>query len=454
MKTKTSWRKPAKILALFVLLTTPALAQDKITLEQAVAKAMENNPELAIDKPALEAARSESAAARAGYLPRLDLEQSFLSGNNPVYVFGTLLTQQKFTANNFALPSLNAPDALHNLQTKLTAQQTIWDAGQTSRNLQAGRMGVEITEHAREDHVRQTLMATLQAYYSVSLSRKVWDTAVTALNSAEAIVNQAQARVDSGLAIEADLLRSRVYLAAARQVEIQTRGQLETAKAVLNRIMGAALDAPQGETQNLNPAVFNLPSEEALLASMKQRRPDYQKLLVEARQAELEVRSRRSQYLPQIGAFASWEADNPSFVEAGGTNWSGGIALRWNIFSGGSDAALLRAARQRLEQKELEVKAMESAMALEIRKALIQCKSADQQVKAMEASETQSAESLRILRNRYDAGLATITDLLAVEATVSAARSGLAEALYLQRISVAQAEFAAGTLSPTSAAMR
>jgi outer membrane protein TolC len=260
--------------------------------------------------------------------------------------------------------------------------------------------------------------------------------------------------VESGLAIEADLLRSQVYLASARQAEIQARGRLEMAKAALNRIMGAALDAPQGETQELAPTIFIVPSEEVLLAELQKQRPDYQKLLTEVQQVELEVRSRHSQYLPQIGAFASWQADNPSFIEAGGNNWSGGITLRWNIFAGGSDSALLRAARHRLEQKQLELKAMGSAMALEVHKALIQCKTADQQLEAMEASEVQSQESLRILKNRYEAGLATMTDLLAAEAAASAARSALAEALYLQRISVAQAEFTAGILSPTSAAMR
>src|SRR5512136_832751 len=114
MAIKTFSRKLAKILALVTLPVMATQAQDKITLDQAVARALENNPELAIDQPALEAARSESEAARAGYLPRVDFEQSFLSSNNPVYVFGTLLTQRKFTAANFALPSLNSPDPLIN----------------------------------------------------------------------------------------------------------------------------------------------------------------------------------------------------------------------------------------------------------------------------------------------------------------------------------------------------
>jgi outer membrane protein len=454
MNIKTFSAILANALLFAILPFAAAQTPVKVTLDEAIAKALESNPELAVDQPAIEAAKSESAAARAGYLPRLDFEQTFSSGNNPVYVFGTLLNQRKFTADNFALSSLNSPDLLNNLQTKFSVQQTIWDTGQTSRNLQAGRNGVKIMEQAHEDHVRQTLMATLEAYYSVSLSRRAWDASVTSLNSAQAIADQAKARVESGLAIEADLLRSQVYLASARQAEIQARGRLEMAKAALNRIMGAALDAPQGETQELAPTIFIVPSEEVLLAELQKQRPDYQKLLTEVQQVELEVRSRHSQYLPQIGAFASWQADNPSFIEAGGNNWSGGITLRWNIFAGGSDSALLRAARHRLEQKQLELKAMGSAMALEVHKALIQCKTADQQLKAMEASEVQSQESLRILKNRYEAGLATMTDLLAAEAAASAARSALAEALYLQRISVAQAEFTAGILSPTSAAMR
>ena len=98
-------------------------AQDKLTLEQAVRKALENNPDLAVDAPARAAANSGLAASRAGYRPRIDVEQSVLGGNNPVYVFGTLLTQRQFTADNFALPSLNTPDAQQNLQTRLLAQQ-------------------------------------------------------------------------------------------------------------------------------------------------------------------------------------------------------------------------------------------------------------------------------------------------------------------------------------------
>jgi outer membrane protein len=248
-------------------------------------------------------------------------------------------------------------------------------------------------------------------------------------------------------------LRSRVYIAAARQQTIQAQGQLESAQAQLNRLMGAPLDRPVGETDALLPKSLSLPSEEQLLAEFKQRRPDYQNLLTEVKQAENVVQARRKEFLPVASGYGTWEADNPSLSSTGGNNWVAGVTLQWNLFAGGRDSAQAAAARQRLEQKRLQKTAMESSMALEIRRALIRYRAADQEVQAAQAAELQSEEGLRILKNRYDAGLATMTDLLSIESARSGARTNLAEAIYRYRLSCAQAEYAAGTLSPASAAM-
>jgi outer membrane protein TolC len=145
--------------------------------------------------------------------------------------------------------------------------------------------------------------------------------------------------------------------------------------------------------------------------------------------------------------------DNPSLSSYGGNNWIAGISLRWNLFAGGGDSDRLRAARQRLEAKKRQLSAMESAIALEIHNAMVQFRSVEQQVEAAQAAEAQSEEGLRILKNRYEAGLATMTDVLSAESQRAAARTMLSEAIYRHRLSYAQIEFAAGTLSATSTAM-
>jgi outer membrane protein len=446
-------RKNWFLSALFLFFGFPLIAQDRLALSEAVGLALEHNQDLAVDDPGRQAARLEYKAARAGYLPRVDFEQSYLAGNNPVFVFGTRLSQQRFAANDFALPALNSPSPLNNLQTRVTLQQSIWDFGRTRVQTDQAQLGATIADQAHEAHTRQLLLDLFNSYYATSLARNSLETARVALRSAEAIEAQAKAHVESGLAVEADLLRSRVYLSAARQQEIQAQGQLEIDRAQLNRLMGNPMDKAIGETAPLVPAHITIPSEEILIAEQKRKRPDYQALLTELRQGEMAVRSHQKEFMPAVSGYATWEADNPSPSSYGGNNWSAGITLRWNLFSGGSDTARLEAARQRLEQKRRQMTAMESAMALEIRKALILYRAAEQQVLAAQVAEAQSEESLRILKNRYDAGLATMTDLLSAESARSSSRTGLAEAIYRQRIGYAQVEFSSGILSPTSPAM-
>jgi outer membrane protein len=424
-----------------------------LSLREAVTRALARNPELAQEQPGLEAARLEARAARAGYYPKLDFEQNYAGGNNPVFVFGTLLTQHAFTEANFYLPSLNNPEPIDNLQTRITVQQNIWDFGRTRSQVDAMKLGVEVADRGYDEHRQQVILGVLDAYYSLSLARDVTESARIALESAEAIEKQARARVASGLATEADLLRSQAHLAGARQHLIQAQGQVEIAKANLNRIMGESLDAEPGQTAALTPVKLELQPEETLLAGFREKRPDYQRLLAELHQAETEVGAKKTAFLPTIGAYGTWEADNPSFSNAGGTNWVAALSLRWNVYAGGADEARLKAARQRLEQKQRQVAAMESAMALQIRRALIQCRSMEQQVEVTRAAEAQSQESLRILKNRYEAGLATMTDILAAETERSAARTSLAEAVYRHRLSYAQLEHAAGTLSESSQAV-
>ena len=146
------YRLKGSIFLIWSLLSFPLAAQQKLSLSEAVARALENNPDLAIDAPAQQAARSEFKATRAGYLPRLDFEQSYLAGDNPVFVFGTLLTQRRFTAENFALPSLNNPSAIDNLQTRATVQQNIWDFGRTGNRREQARLGINMADQSHEDH--------------------------------------------------------------------------------------------------------------------------------------------------------------------------------------------------------------------------------------------------------------------------------------------------------------
>lgn len=104
------------------LLAVGATAQVHLTLKDAVRQALGHHPALDAATARVQASEARIGQVRSARLPRVQYLESFQSGNNPVYVFGALLTQRQFTAANFALDPLNRPDALNNVQSQVVAK--------------------------------------------------------------------------------------------------------------------------------------------------------------------------------------------------------------------------------------------------------------------------------------------------------------------------------------------
>src|SRR5579864_7427275 len=122
-----------KILAIPVLLSVPCLCQDPIALKDAVRLALDQNKSIEASGAARKAAESRVEEARAGFLPKVNYSELWTRSDNPVFVFSSLLTQHEFGERNFLIGPLNQPDFLNNFQSLVTADQTLFDAGQTKR---------------------------------------------------------------------------------------------------------------------------------------------------------------------------------------------------------------------------------------------------------------------------------------------------------------------------------
>ena len=100
-----------------------------LSLRDAVQLGLRDNQSIAASEAAVKVADAQVSVAKSGWLPKLNYTESVTRGNNPVYVFGALLTQHQFTEQNFELDSLNRPGFLDNFQSLITLEQPIYDAG-------------------------------------------------------------------------------------------------------------------------------------------------------------------------------------------------------------------------------------------------------------------------------------------------------------------------------------
>ena len=91
-------RRPATYLIMAVLgMAAPAAAQIPLTLTEAIARARAQNPDAGSTAAAEREAALRITQARAGYLPRVDVVESWQRGNQPVFVFSSLLAHPGLT---------------------------------------------------------------------------------------------------------------------------------------------------------------------------------------------------------------------------------------------------------------------------------------------------------------------------------------------------------------------
>ncbi|HVO80842.1 MAG TPA: TolC family protein [Terriglobales bacterium] len=428
-----------------------AVEPSSLTLQQAVNIALEKNP---LRKAAMAETRAASAdvrEARSFLMPRLTFSETATRGNDPVYVFGSKLRQQRFILGDFALNKLNTPLPFGNFTTRFGGSWNLFDSFASWHGVNRAKQMNEAAGHQLERTDQEIVFRVVDAYDGVLLAMKQLEVAEQAVKTAQAILDRSQARFDSGLVVESDLLSAKVRMAVRQQELIRARNNLDLARAQLNLAMGVAMDSSFQPSEALAERTLPLVSlpdiEKQALAS----RPDLKRITAEEAAQRQSVSIAKSSFGPRVNAFAGWEMDNPTFVAGGGgNNWLGGIEVQFDIFQGGAKRAEL--SRQRaLEDKIAAMKqAASDGVRLEVRRAYYDVDASRQQVEVARASIAQANESLRINQDRYDSGLNTITGLLGAEEASRRSQSDYWEAVYRFHTSYANLELASGTLNPQS----
>ena len=424
-----------------------------VSLEQAVNIALKNNPTVHAAAAYSNAAQHAIDAAKAGYMPQLNFSEGFTRGNNPVYVFGTLLTQRQFTAANFDLGFLNTPPPLDNFRTQFSASMPLYDFGRTSGRIKDARIQAQGVQENASRTEQSVVFDVINAYLNGLLAQEQVRVAQAAVTMAQADLRRAQAREKQGLAVASDVLSAQTQLAQAKENLIRAQNGVAISQAALNMAMGVPEDAPtrtEGKLAGVKVSVGDLAS---LQQQALKQRPDYHEAQLQAERAGNSVSLAKKEFLPRIDMMGSWEQDNQTFASRGGNNWVAGATLTFNIFNGGARRARIAESKAYQQRAEAMRSHMESAVRLQVREAYLNLNAARQRVEVSSDSAAQAQESLRILRNRYDAGLATIMDVLRAETMRTSAQSNHLNAVYDYRMAFAALELATGKLGPNSPAV-
>jgi outer membrane protein TolC len=401
------WSRAFAILSLFAV---PAAAQERLTLADAVARTVERHPAL---KAAREGERMAAAGldqARAAWFPRVDYTESWQRSDQPVFVFGSLLAQSRFGAANFALEALNNPEAVSNLRGALSVQQNVLDPARNAR-VSVAAAGRDSATLATASARRDLTLAAARAYGQVLVAQAARRAAGSAVQAADEDRARTERRRDAGLATDADALAFQVHASAMKARLAEAVADEGVARATLNDLIGAPLDstfaledlAPSGAPADRPVADLE---REALAA-----REQVKQAALHVRTAEATRAMARAAFLPSVGFQAGFEFDGEGWTGRQRW-WMAGFEVRLNLFNGLADRARLAAAQAGVAQASAERERIENATRLEVRSAVARLASARSREETGRSAVAQAQEAQRIIRERYEAGMAGVTDLL------------------------------------------
>ena len=393
------------------------------TIEEAVAIAQAQNPEIAIARKKVQAARGGLIEARSGFLPSLTSS-------------GLYDKRQQQSQSQLRQEDYNAT---------LKIEQNLYTGGQVTSQRAIAQLNIEKQNYELQETASHVIMDVRIAFNDLLLNRakvRVRQDSVRVL--AEELKNQQQS-FNAGIVGKLNVQRAEVALANEQPELFNAQTQLKDSYLRLGDLFG--LDARPGtaaapfEVSGELQYQPNHPDLNDCLARAEANRP-----AIKARQKDIEIEDQqyildRSASRPHVRAFSGYEVyseRDPAVGPEFNYGYVAGINATWNIFDGFATKGRMQATRARRDAAVQALAAARRAVASEVRSAFFDLQQADR-VLETETSNVQAAdESLEIAKSNFAAGLGTQLDILQAASDVTRTRTTRLSAIYLHNVALAR----------------
>ena len=159
----------------------------------------------------------------------------------------------------------------------------------------------------------------------------------------------------------------------------------------------------------------------------------------------------KTDYLPAFNFIAHYDLnDEKGIWGATGESWTIGGMFHFNLFNGLNTTYKVREAKEVVKKLLSEKEALRRGIEFEVREAFHQLQEGEGRVTVAVEAISYAEESLRIVEDRYGAGLSTMVEVLDNEVALTKARRNLLRAFYDCRVAQARVDLARGVISAYS----
>jgi outer membrane protein TolC len=414
--------------------TTPTTgAPLTITLQDALQRARLNDPQYrSAAVTDLGVAREDRVQARAGLLPNLNYNTSF------IYTQGTgapAMAASKFIANNGVHEYISQADVHQAFSLTNFA-----DYRRSSALLAQARAKAEIA-------ARGLVVTVTQAYYGLVVAQRKYATAQRADAEAARFLDISVKLENGGEVAHADAIKARIQ-AQQQQRDLQ-EAQLDMERTRLDLAVLLFPDFNQDfavvdDLQTPEP----LPTFEEVEIAGKKNNPDLRAALSAYEAANHEVTAAWGGLLPSLNVDYFYGIDSNQFaIRTDGVRnigYSAVATLQIPIFSWGSDRSKLKQAELRRDQAHVELNFAQKQLLSHLRQFYLEAKTSRSEMDLLASSAELAADSLRLTTLRYQAGESTVLEVVDAQNTLTQSRNAYDDGQSRYRVAVANLQTLTG----------
>ncbi len=422
--------------------TVEAVPPAPFTLEEAIGLLFDANPDLASATAQMAAADAALARARSEFYPRLGISEQYGLSNSPVTSFMFQLNQAQLDPTQ----DFNAPPTVDDFHTQLRLQHQVYAGQRRIHQLHAAEANSAAATMQLAAVQNQLVFRVAEAYYRLLQARNLIRLRREATRRLEEHLKIVRTRFDNGTAVPSDVLTVEVRLAEEREALITARNQFELAWCVLENVIGQPV-ARRTLPERLPPAPWtrHVDALELAIDAAQANRAEIGALASRRAAAEESALVARSRKGLDVGLVADYNVYTGDFV-TGNDSFFVGVLFQLNLFDGGRTRWDVARAEARVRELRARERRVMLDIELDVRRAYLQLKDAEERVKVAGRAIEQAEQSLREIETRYRGEVAGVTELVDAQVALSNAQVRHATAEIEVAVARARLERAAGRL--------
>jgi outer membrane protein len=372
-----------------------------LTLQESEAIAISNNPQITVGKLRALQSREFVREARSALMPELHLSVTGVDSN---------------PGSRIAAGYLNNPILFPRAAAGASVSQLITDFGRTTNLVSSAQFHAKAEDQNAIATQQDIILAVDEAFYNSLETHALLQVAEDTVKTRQTLVDQVQALTDAKLRSDLDLSFSKVDLARAKLLLLESNNNYEASLTTLSAILGYPdrqnFRTVEPEEQASAPPLLE-PGQ--LIQKAMQQRPEIQAMQNEVTASEKFGRSEHDLWWPTVNA--SGVVGQAPARDDHIPSWYGGVGVNINIpvFNGFLFNARAKSADFETEMKRRKLQDMEDNLARDVRNTWLDTQKAYARLTVTQQLLEQANLSLELAQARYKLGLSSIVEFSQAE---------------------------------------